>query len=396
MTKSLEIENKLLLACARSELNTKYSSLISELLQGDIDWQSLIRLAAHHKLIPLLYKHLSSSWTDKVPAKIMAELRQFYGCNTLRNMQKLTALVQILHCFTTNNINAVSVKGPILTMQYFNDIGARPFSDLDILVSRQDFKKSVMLLKSMGYFFIPRNIPEQYFFYFAKKHHHGQLVDKYGVLVELHWEISGHYGKKILDLTFLNPFLEICPINGHNMATLCPEMLLVYLAMHAQRHSWQMYDYLVCFAEVLNKTKNMNWHVVTQLAVALKVERVVFLAVFMASELLDASVEKKIIQENKHAHFLSRVVEKHRANWRLINQTVIEKNKAGLQEWRRVYPQSLKFTGRVYDAVRQYYKQVFWPVAADWQRFPVPYKTRALYSFSHAVYALSRALGKHK
>jgi hypothetical protein len=347
-------------------------------------------------LLPLLYKHFSAVCPDQIPTKTLENLKQFYRFNSIQSLQKFRSLIQIVNLLEGNDIKVLSVKGPLFTLCYLGDISLRTSCDIDILVSQQDFVKAVTLLKSIGCSLLPKNIPEQYFFKFAKNHHHGQLVDKDGVLVELHWELSGHYGARSLDFDTLEPFRESYEIQGYKISTLCQEMLIVYLAIHAQRHCWQRYDYLLCLAEVLNNTNKVNWHKVTELALKLKIEKVVFLAVFMTSDLLDAAVDKKYLQENRYFHLLPELVTKHQDNWQHINQTVIKRHKVGLQEWRKVYPEALKFTGRICDVIWQYYSKCFLPEAADWERFPVPYQTSVIYYLSRPVYKLSRVFRKYK
>lgn len=361
MAASLDIENKMLLACARVTLNEKHHSLMSELLQRTINWDALSQLAAHHKLLPLLYRHLSTHWPDQVPTKQLTRLQQFYDYNKLLNLQKLTALVQIDQCFKQNGITSLTFKGPLLTLSHFKDIGLRTFCDIDILVRSKDLEKAAHLLKEKGYTYLPEGIPEQYFFKFARTRYHGQLIDKNGMVVELHWEISGHYGAKRLDYTLLEPFMETFEIQGYKIANLTPEMLLVYLAIHAQRHLWQKYDYLLCIAELLNTIKDIDWDTVSHIGKTLQIEKVVFLAVFMASEILSAYFDKTCLKNSAQYHSLAKLTKRHEENWQAINTTVIKRNSRGYCEWRRVYPIALQFTGRTKvisgSIIRDYYCQ---------------------------------------
>lgn len=392
MADSLDLENRILLACARTKLTEKHQSQISELVQSPVDWDSLVLLANHHKLLPLLYKHLLNICPNKIPSLTMERLRVFYNNNTLMNLHKLTELIQIDNLFKQNNIQLVSVKGPLLTLEYFDNIALRCFCDIDILVSKEVFKKASLLMRSLGYIYLPEGIPEQYFLKFSKLSHHGQLINKNNTLVELHWNLSGQLGAKSLKIETLAPFLQTREIHGYELLTLNKELLLVYLALHAQRHSWQKYDYLLCIAELLNKTPSIDWSIVTELAIMLKIEKVVTLAVFMAHTLLDASLDHKIIKKSKFSDLLPKITKKHLANWQLINQLIIKRTKSREKKWKTVYPLTLQFAGRISDVIYPFYSKNFLPDSSDWERFPIPYRLNTIYYFYHPIYKLSQLI----
>ncbi len=388
MPHSLDKENKILLTCGRTILTQKQKTLLLELVRGDINWEHLIQLAAHHKLLPLLYRHLSTNCVDKVPLQLMILLKQFYKDNALQNLKKLSALVLIESRFRENKIKTLSVKGPVLTYLYYSDISLRSFCDIDILVSQENFQKATFILKKMGYTYIPENIPEKYFFKFAQISHHGQLVDKYGVKVEIHWELSGHYGAKLLDFQTLKPFITAYEIQGCTLTTLCPEMLLVYLALHAQRHYWQRYDYLVCIAEILHKKPTLNWHHIDDLAAMLKLSQVIYHAVFMAHKILGAPLNHDIISTTIFFDRFTKSTNRHSANWNLINQSIIKHNQTR-KKWLVIYLLRLRLTDRFCDVIKQYKKQYFIPEISDWKLYPVPYTFNIIYYIIHPLNKLA-------
>ncbi len=125
MSDSLSTENELLLQCARSTLAESHSAKIAELVRQKPCWDSLLILAAHHKLLPLLYKHLLAVCPADIPPKTRKQLENFCWTNSINALEKTRTLIQIAKLFASNNIEMITVKGPLLTARYMGDISLR-------------------------------------------------------------------------------------------------------------------------------------------------------------------------------------------------------------------------------------------------------------------------------
>ena len=380
MTDHLNNENNLLLLCARTLLSNEQREELINVLEQGIEWESLILLASHHKLLPLLHKHLSEVCPDQVPVRIKETLQTFYQYNSLHNLNKFRALTQIVKLFEEQNIKTLSIKGPLFTLQYLGDISLRSFCDIDILVRQKDLKKSVKLLQSAGYHFLPVNIPEQYFMKFARLHLHARMEDDQGVVVETHWRLSSHYGARRLDYENLTSLIEKAEHHGVSFLTLRPEMLLVYLSLHAQKHCWQRYDFLLCIAEVLNRAPELDWFLIKNLTETLKMDKVVFFSLYLAKNILNASISSDVLEENMHFNSFTMLVKEHKRNWQLINRIAATTPEGKLKE--TIYPLKLQFINKSEDVIRRYCGKYFIPREEDWVRFPIPYAFYCIYYFT--------------
>ena len=389
MHESLDIENSILLACARSKTEIETTNRILQLIESDFSWDNLLKLAAHHRLLPLLHKHMTTICPDKVPKQAMLDLQQFYNYNKISNLQKITALIQIINLFEKHGIQVLSVKGPLFTHCYYGDIALRAYFDLDILVSLQDFDKACILLNSLGYNYFPENIPEQYFFKLAKLSHHGTMVNDAGVHVELHWELSGHYRDLLLTYEVMADYFVQTKILGYDLLNLKTEMLLVYLAVHGQQHYWQKYDYICCIAEVIKKNPDLNWKSLTHIADTLQVREVVFLALYLTKKLLIKELDCSIIENDPNFALYSHAVELDVENFRLINQAVIKHDG---KVWKEIIPRSLKIIGSTFGLVsfKQRLRNYFIPQISDWEKLPLPYSLHYLYYLKRPIEIFSQ------
>lgn len=377
MSNFLENENRLLLACARSKMDNVNRNVIIN-FSNNISWDNFLCLASHHKLLPLAYIHLSNICPESVPDKSLFRLQHYYNHNLIENFKKIQSLTQVLEVFEKNSISVLTLKGPLITQLYYNDLGLRSYFDLDLLVDKKQFQIAYNRLKLLGYNNHPEGIPDNYFIKFAMLGHHGSVVNHDGVHVELHWELSGHY--RGLELTYekINSEIEYADLFGFRVGIFKIEFLLVYLALHGQQHYWQKYDYACCIAEVLRKGIIIDWNKVFDLAEQLNLKKVVLIALILTEKLFQDGIDLKFL--NGEFEFLEclEIAEKYKRNYVLINNAIIKKQS---QKWAAIIPRQAKVIGKKYDsyAMKQRLRKYFVPQVVDWEFMPLPYKFHFLY-----------------
>src|SRR4051794_4689057 len=80
-TVGLPREFQLLLLCVRGDNDGERREQIRSLLREELDWVSVIVAAMRHGVLPLLYRALSRTGPDLVPAGTLADLREQYEAN---------------------------------------------------------------------------------------------------------------------------------------------------------------------------------------------------------------------------------------------------------------------------------------------------------------------------
>ncbi len=96
------------------------------------------------RLLPLLSKKLNElQIDDPCLAKLKGVHRHFW----VRNQVLFHHMTRLLQIFAADGIRTLVLKGAPLSLLYYGDLGLRPMSDFDILISPGDRDKALRLLR---------------------------------------------------------------------------------------------------------------------------------------------------------------------------------------------------------------------------------------------------------
>lgn len=290
------IEEELLVCCARTSLTQEEIVRIRSVVQENMDWQYVIKMAQRHGVMPLFYKSLSSACPEAVPPAIMETLQKHYQANGQRNLFLTGELIKLLHLFDSNGIPAFPFKGPALAASVYGNLALRQFSDLDILVQKQDVLKARDLLVSFGYtpgFQFEEAQAEallkyQYELPFA--HKNGRIF------VELQWELVPRY----LKCNFVSQHLwkHFKPVAGsHSLPTLLPEYLLLMLCIHGTKDFWTKLMWVCDVAELVKVHNELDWDFIMTLGEKIGCRRMLYLGLFLAQDILGTTLPDEVLQD---------------------------------------------------------------------------------------------------
>lgn len=282
-------EVELLLCCARTCINSETAEQIKTLLQKDIDWDYLIRTALSHRVMPLLYWSLNATCPEAVPNARLAQLRDYFHINARRNLFLTGELLKLLNLFEAHGIPAIPYKGPVLAVSAYGKLELRQFWDLDILIHKRDILSTKNLLISQGYQ-LKHQLNWEY--HFAHKDSR--------VNVDLHWGITQRERPFSLDFERLWSRLEPVSLAGTKVLNLQPEDLVIILCVQVTKDCWQWQEQLVklvkvCdIAELIRVHPGMDWNRVIAQAGKLGSERILFLGLLLARDLLGTALPEEI------------------------------------------------------------------------------------------------------
>src|ERR1700733_14674971 len=148
---SRPVEIALLLACARTHITPEIADRITALVQENVNWIALIRLAMRHEVMPLLYRGLQQTCAEATPSQILAPLRRRYEDQAAQSRRHTAELLRILPAFKSSGVFAVPYKGPALAQRLYGDLALREFGDLDIMVRDRDVPKAQEVIRGLGY-----------------------------------------------------------------------------------------------------------------------------------------------------------------------------------------------------------------------------------------------------
>lgn len=369
---ALTPEARLLLAAARAATgDDKDEEWMAVLSRGEIAWEKLLAAVEDHGLRPLLWRLLGTTIPDSIPPKILDDLRQSFQANLGRNLELTGELWKILRLFAEHGIAAVPFKGPTLAVLAYGDLAWRQFNDLDVLVDRADLARAGELLQKRGY------QPEVDLSATREKSFLSACTalsfrrPEIRCLVELHWELSPRLLPFDLSCAEIRERPAVVYPGGKQMMTLSPEDLLLYLCAHGARHCWNRLGWIADVSWLIRRHPRLDWIRVLENADRLRSERVLFIGLLLANELLGADLPpevKRRAQADRAANNLAAQI----VTW------LLQSDSAGIG----MITQDLfylRFQDGWREKLRYLLRLVAAPNMADWIFLPLPNSLTFLY-----------------
>jgi hypothetical protein len=292
-------EIALLLSCSRVTIDPKHADRVKELSRNNIDWNYLLSLAGRHGLMPLLFHHLNSICPEAVPGETLSRLENHFNANLGYNRFLTGELLNLLDLFENHRIPAVPFKGPVLASSVYGDLSLREFSDLDILIHKKDFNKAKDLLLSNGYSPVYRLNRVQEASSIRLRRQYLFRQQETGVNLEIFWEFGPKGLSFPVNLRHLWSRLERVSFFGKEILAFSPEDLLHILCFHGYKHGWEGLGWICDVLGLIQIHQEMDWEWVTEEAHRLGSERILFLGLYLAKNLLEVTLPGKVCQQIK-------------------------------------------------------------------------------------------------
>jgi Uncharacterised nucleotidyltransferase len=290
-------EFELLLSCARTSINDECRYKIKDLLESGINWQHFVEMAVSHKLMPLVHTNLNTIARDAVPQEIREILRSLFQRNAQHNLFLTGELLKILALLEANGIVAVPYKGPVLANSVYGNLAMRQGGDLDIVVQLPDILKVKQLLLDLAYKRKAELTEAQERAYFqSKREHTYDFVDyQKGTLIEIHWRITPRFSSPIEPKHFWK-YLEPCAFGAKTVNSLPLDYWLPILCVHGSRHCWERLGWICDIAELIRR-HDIDWDKTISFASSLGCRRMLFLGLFLASELMGTVLPSEVLRQ---------------------------------------------------------------------------------------------------
>jgi hypothetical protein len=258
-------EFRLLLASALYPLQEPEIGRLQACCSPSIDWQAFGALVARHRLIPTVYRNLSSHVAASVPEPVLANFKEQAKLNRERILQLLAELNRISQWFALEEIKICALKGPMLAQRLYGDAGLRTSRDLDLLVQPDALERADAVLRAHGYqcIFPPASLtPRQWQVYLREWRHINYYLPERQIYIELHWTIAS---SNLVAPEIVRQMLShACPVAqlSSNIYMLADEDLLPYLLIHGSVHRWVRLKWLVDFAVGLRQIAQPDWETI--------------------------------------------------------------------------------------------------------------------------------------
>ncbi|MCP2731231.1 nucleotidyltransferase domain-containing protein [Limnofasciculus baicalensis] len=309
-------EVQILLSCTRTTIDSQTAASLKILLQETIDWQYLLKIAKHHKVMPLLYWNLNNTCPEAVPPDKMALLQNHFNENARRSLFLSVELVKIINLLESHNIPVIPFKGPVLAVSAYNNLALRQFSDLDILVQKQHINQAKALFLSHGYRMkiecikpnesqTAKFIKSPDIYKLVRECAYPFIKKKTGVLAELHWGVMPEFFSFPIEEQGLWSDLEQIAIAGKTVSNFSPENTLLILCGHGAKDCWAELPRICDIAELIRSHPQLNWKIVLERATIMGSERMLLLGLLLAQNILEISLPN-LVEERIEADSMVR------------------------------------------------------------------------------------------
>lgn len=172
--------------CLTINLEEHNRVLVEAKLKNEkIDWEAVVKLSTKHYVFPALYLNFCrANFLMYLPSDLVEYMIDITNLNRERNTQIIEQAKEINTLLKAHNITPVFLKGTGNLLEgLYEDIGERMTRDIDLFVSKPDFKETITILKNEGY---KRNENNSEVFH----RHYPALVTKNRIAaIEIHEEL---------------------------------------------------------------------------------------------------------------------------------------------------------------------------------------------------------------
>jgi len=283
----MSAEWALLLECAKPRPDPQR---LAERLLAPLDWSSLLAFAEDHGVLGLTAARLANYDESVLSAENRERLRAWRRAHTLFTMNLCAEMFWLFDSFAAAGIEALVIKGPVLSARCYGDPGFRQYGDLDLVVRDRDILRSTELMMNLGYEpSVPvaairaKKIPGEYVF--------RQSGTK--LLVEFHTELTFRYHPRPLPVEKLFSRQARVSIDAHEIPALSPEDELLLICIHGAKHLWEKLGYIADVAAFVSE-QELDWARVKSAADEVGGERMLYVGLRLAGDVLGAALPESV------------------------------------------------------------------------------------------------------
>lgn len=302
-------EVELLLCCGQACASPQTDARILELLARGLDWNRLLRTAAPHGMLSLLFWKLNELQPQEgaVPPEIMGRLKGNFALTAARNLSLTRELLRLLALLKSQGITAVPFKGPMLATAAYGNLALRPFADLDLLVHRPDVPRARAIMTAQDY--VPRydlkpsqeagllRFACEYPFQRREQYGNNGHSARQEVNVDIHWELFPPSFSLPLDAEKFWQRLETLNLAGAPVSTFATEDLLLYLCVHGFAHHWNRLEWIAVLARLIENQPDLHWNRLEIQAERTGGERILLMGLLLAHDLMGAPVPPRLVEK---------------------------------------------------------------------------------------------------
>ncbi len=186
-----------------------------------VDGPALLTVARRHRLTPLL----STQCRGALPPAFDAVCRQDHVRTVARNLALAVVAEECVAALAKAGVDTALLKGLAYERTLYAHNGARPTSDIDLLVRERDRRAAFAVLDGLG--FEPRAAAPG----FDEADYHEVAWRRNGVEVDLHMALAP-YARCAIDYDAVWSMMRPLPLGAARAFVMAPEHAAVFHALH--------------------------------------------------------------------------------------------------------------------------------------------------------------------
>jgi len=258
-----------------------------ETLEKLVDWKLFFELSRKHRLLSHVVKQINKH-PDIIESEIKKQLTDQQKALSKKALLYSRYLTKIHQALKEKSIPHVFFKGPLLSLELYNDIGFRDYRDIDLLVPLNHIEKARITIQDLGFGMHAPNKQlsnKQKKINYTISHHYHLKKQGLPIEIELHWNLTNPKTyfpletKKIIEEP---AYIEI----GNLKLPYIPKIANIsFLAAHGSIHQWYRLFWLKDFSEIIRQSKDEKIQDAWLLSQKYKLEKT-FIQACMLSSLL--------------------------------------------------------------------------------------------------------------
>ncbi|MBN1349455.1 nucleotidyltransferase family protein [candidate division KSB1 bacterium] len=295
----MEQGTETLLYCLKADVKKISAAELKRI--SSVEWENVVELSIKHSVAPLLYQRLKSVSSEvAIPVNIVNRLHKIYLNSAARNMRLFNELSEVLRILQDDGIPVIVLKGAHLAEIVYNNLALRPMEDVDLMVKKADLPRVAEKFLKMGYNSTrPININE-----LSSTIRKPTFTNFHNNYFDIHWTIEIDSFK--IDVASLWEKTQSATIAGVKTLVLAPEDLLLYLALHASfNHAfyWRLISLCDIALTIWHYKDEIDWNQLHLRAKQWGVDKCLYLTLYLADKLLEASIPTKVLDALKSPDF---------------------------------------------------------------------------------------------
>lgn len=277
----------LLVECARADPDRQR---LEQMIREPVDWPILSELAEEHGLLGLVALRVRDCGKASVPAEVSQAWRERQRAQALFTLRLTAEMFRLFEQFAAAGLEALVIKGPVLSVRCYGDPGARQYGDLDLIARDKDILRATKLMIGLGY------EPRVPLTAIQAKKTPGEYAFRQGdtkLLVEFHTERTFRYHPQPLPLEKLFERQARVTIDAHEIPALSPEDELMLICIHGGKHFWERLSYVADVAAFV-KRQQLDWARAHSAAEEVGAQRMLYLGLRLAMDVLGAQLPDNI------------------------------------------------------------------------------------------------------